>query len=176
MTNTNSANSNSIVTGGASEGVIKLRLDTNDIITKTELFLRGKKIVPYINEETQEQVLKVENIGSALMNEEGIQCVLLTLNQTVSSIGVQGNWKGQYFEQFIAEVDNNFSCDLWVNLHKWGVKLENYNVICNGMMNLLQEFASRIIDNKERESYGMSMKTSESVVQNNGRTNSLFGG
>jgi len=170
------ANSNTMVTGGSSEGVIKLRLDTNDIITKTELFLRGKKIVSYINEDTNEHVLKVENIGTALMNEEGIQCVLLTLNQTVSSIGVQGNWKPVYFEQFIAEVDSNFSCDLWVNLRKWSVKLENYNVICNSMMNLLQEFASRIVDNKERESYGLSMKTSESVVQNNGRTSSLFGG
>jgi len=171
-----SSNSNTMVNSSSSEGVIKLRLDTNDIITKTELFLRGKKIVPYINEETHEQVFRVEDIGTPLMNEEGIQCVLLTLNQTVSSIGVQGNWKPAYFEQFIAEVDSNFSCDLWVNLKKWSVRLENYNVICNSMMNLLQEFASRIVDNKERESYGLSMKTSESVVQNNGRTSSLFGG
>jgi len=170
------SNSNSVMNSGSSEGVIKLRLDTNDIITKTELFLRGKKIVPYINEDNGEQVLRVESIGTPLMNEEGIQCVLLTLNQTVSSLGVQGNWKSDYFEQFIAEVDTNFSCDLWVNLRKWSVKLENYNLICNSFMNLMQEFASRIIDNKERESYGLSMKTSESVVQNNGRTSSLFGG
>jgi len=176
MSDSQKSNANSMMSGGANEGVIKMRLDTSDIITRTELFFRGKKIVPYVNTETQQQELRVESIGVPLMNEEGIQCCLLLLNQTINSHGVQGNWKSEYFEQFVNEADNNMSCDLWVNLNKWGVKLENYNVICNGFMNLLQQFASRIIDNKERESYGLSMKTSESVVQNNSRASSLFGG
>lgn len=168
-------NSVSMMNGASSEGVIKLRLDTTDLITKMELFLKGKKYVTYVDD-NGEQYVNIEKVGEPLMNDTGIQAVLMTLNQTVSSQGVQGNWSIGYFERYVEEVDVNFSSDLMTNLNKWDIKLENYNVICNAFMNLVQQFTSRIIDNKERESYGLSMRTNESVVQSNSRTNSLFGG
>lgn len=153
-----------------------MRLDTSKILQDMELFLRGQRLVPTIDVQNQQTGLEVRSFGKPLMNEEGIQCVLMQLSQTVNSHGVQGNWSKDLYEQFIAEADFNFSKDLWVNLRKWAVDIENYNVISNAIMNLLQQFASRIIENKERESYGMSMKTSESVVQTPNRASSLFGG
>lgn len=158
---------------GTSEGVIKLRLDTAQIKTDMELFLRGKQMVPVYDHETGETNIQIKDIGKPLMNEEGIQCMLMTLTNTINAHGVQGNWKSDYFENFIAEVDENISVDVWVNMNKWEVALENYNVICNAFMNLLQQYASRIIDNKERESYGASMKTQESVLQS-GQRGGLF--
>lgn len=173
-TNTNSQQA-AILSSASSEGVIKLRLDTGRLLTELELFLKGQKIVPNINAQGQQELL-VQDSGERLVNDRGIQAILLTLSQTINSQGVQGNWKPEYFEQFVAEVDFNFSCDLWVNMRNWDVKLENYNVVCNAFMNLVQQFTSRIIDNKERESYGLSMKTSESVVQQQNSRAGLFGG
>jgi hypothetical protein len=163
----------SVMSYAGSEGVIKMRLDTSRHLIDMELFLKGLKLVPMINPETQQTELNTQQIGEPLMNDKGIQCFLMTLSQTVSSHGVQGNWKPAYFEQFICEADKNFSSDLWLNVNEWDVSLKNYNLICNAFMNLLQEFASRIIENKERESYGMSMRTNETVVQNQGRTGFL---
>jgi hypothetical protein len=145
------ASGSSVLSTPITEGVIKLRLDTQQIKTDMEMYLRGKQLVPFLNEETGETLLKVETIGEPLMNDKGIQCMLMLLSNTINAHGVQGNWKSDYFEQFIAEVDENISCDLWTNMMQWGVSIENFNVICNTFMNLVQQYASRIIDNKERD-------------------------
>ena len=152
-----------------SEGVIKIRLDTSRLINDMEMFLKGVKTSMFFNPETQQTQIVTTNVGIPLMNDYGIQCTLMTVNQVINSQGVQGNWTLDYFKQFVCETDITFSKNLWVNLKKWGVELTNYNVICDAFIGLVQEYSSRIIENKERESYGMSMKTTESVVQNQAR-------
>lgn len=174
--NGQSSNNLTYMNNPSSEGVIKLRLDTAKLLQDFEFFLTGKKLVPVFNPEKQVTEFYTEQRGKRLINDEGLMSVLMILNNTVNSQGVQGNWKAEYFEQSVQETDYNFSCDLWVNMRRWEVDIENYNIICNAFMNLYQQFASRIIDNKERESYGLSMRTSESVVQTPNRAVSLFGG
>jgi hypothetical protein len=160
----------------SSEGVIKIRLDTSSILRDMELFLKGLRLTPVYDPETQETRIITQDVGSPLANDKGIQSILMTLSQTINSHGVQGNWKSEYFEQFVCEVDKNFTCDLWVNLNRWGISLDDYNVICDAFMNLVQQFASRIIENKERESYGLSMRTNETVLQQPQNRSLLFGG
>jgi hypothetical protein len=172
-----SSSGQSVMSYAGGEGVIKIRLDTTRLVNDMELFLKGLKTSLLFNTETQQTEMITTKVGEPLMNDKGIQCVLMTVNQIVNSQGVQGNWSQDYFKQFVCEVDITFSKNLWVNLKKWDVSLSNYNVICDAFTGLVQEYASRIIDNRERESYGMSMKTTESVVQNQrGGIGGLFSG
>jgi hypothetical protein len=162
----------------AGESSIQIRLDTSGIRREFEFFLRGDAIVTEVNEEGQ-AVSVVKKIGTELMNDKGIQCCLMTLSQTINSQAVQGYWKAEYFEQFVHEVDVNFSSDLMLNLVEWNVSIKNYNVICNAFMNLIQQFQSRLIDNKERESYYTTFRSNENTViqpQANKSKFSIFGG
>ena len=48
------------------------------------------------------------------------------------------------------------------NLYNWGIEEDNYGQICNTIMNLMQPFVSRLINNKERDSYAQSIRVAES--------------
>lgn len=167
---------NAFYTAQSTPQVIQLRLDTTQLIRDYELFLRGEQLIAETDKNGQTAIKKIVT-GERLMNDKGVQCLLMTVSQTINSAGVQGNWKSEYFEQFINEADKNLSCDLMTNLHKWNVSLTDYNVICNSFINLLQQFASRLIENKERESYMSTLRSDERVIQQAPKgSNSLFGG
>jgi hypothetical protein len=145
-------------------GTIELRLDTEGLMRDLRLNLQGNDLVPEIDKDTGIMVLVVKPTTEPILNARGIHRVLMMIRLVTNSLGVQGNWKSEYFEQFICEFDCELSVNCWVNNDDWNLDMKEYNHLCDSIIGFCQQFHSRLIDNKERESYNM-MKTSENIVQ-----------
>ena len=151
-----------------------MRLDTKGIIEDLELFLRG--LVKHVkkDKETGEETLEFVPIAEPLANPKGIHCILATISTLFNSSNVQGNFKEDQYNGFIKEFHSEFAKDLMINLDNWGVSEDDYSFIVNRIIQTVIPFLTRLIDNKERESYESTIKTVENnTVQNNKR--GLFG-
>jgi len=139
---------------------LKIRLDTNPTITKVELFLRGYHSM--IEQDSMGRMREKRVIvGAPKANDVGIQSILTYLTGVFNTQGVQGNYTEERYENYIMEINIDFSTMLVNNCYKWGIAEDDLDVIIDFVMGLLQPFVSRMIDNKERESYEKSLITHE---------------
>jgi hypothetical protein len=66
-----------------------------------------------------------------------------------------------------------------INLYSWDVRTQDAESIIDFIMNLIEPFLSRLVDNKERESYASSLRVSESQnneAQRQSWLSGIFGG
>lgn len=149
---------------GLDTSAIKYRLDTDTMLQRIELYLRAAKIVG--NQVGDEYVEKMIIVGRPLANEEGVQGIMGYLQMTVGAHNVQGNLTWDRYDALIYEINLYLAENTMANLHSWGIRAEDYNVIVDTIMTTLQLFISRTVDNQERLSYGQSMMTKEMSVVN----------
>lgn len=166
---------------GLDTTMIKYRLDTTEVLRDIELYLRSAKLMlKKASDGTTYEVM--EPVGHPLANEEGVQAIIGYLRLQLSSHNVQGNYDRPQYDNFIYEVNRDLAENLMINMIDWGVTDKNYTHIITSMMHTLQMFISRLIDNKERESYGQSLQSRESFAPMSqkkgffGRIGSMFGG
>lgn len=154
---------------------IRLRLDPSDILRDFELFLRRAKIQTR-EDDRGNYIEEMVSIGQPLANEEGIAGIMGYLRFEVSPHNVQGNLTWDRYDKLIYEIHVDLAETLMAQLHKWDIRIEDYNFILDGIMHTLQTFLSRCVDNKERESYTESMKTEERSVLKPEKKDGWFGG
>ena len=143
-----------------SESVMKYRLDTRDVLFDIEMQLRGKQLVwVTLDGEVREEW---QSVGKKKMNDEGIQSIISYLRSVLGPHTVQGNFKEEGYDDLICEIDMYLTENVMVNLHNWGMSIEDYNYILDTVVTTLRLFLSRTIDNKERESYAATMRSVES--------------
>jgi hypothetical protein len=161
--------------GYTTAGVIQLRLDTAPMLDNIEAFLRGQRIRGYVQKDGA-IVPIFQSIGQPKMNDEGIQSIMSRLTTEFNPHTVQGNFDKDDFFNFIYELDRSISCMVMTNRLRWGIKIEEYDAICDGIVHPAQAFFSRLIDNKERESYSTTMRTMESnrLEKNGGGLLNIF--
>lgn len=152
--------------------ILKLRLDTEKLLENIELFLQGQKIVSVIDNGVPK--IEVVQYGTPMLNSEGVQAIMSYLSLIFAPHSVQGNFKDMDYRNFIKELDNNISCNIMENIEAWDVQISKYNHIIDGIMSAAEMFVSRLIDNKERDSYNATLRSVESTVQQQNR--GLFGG
>lgn len=152
------------VNRGLDPSAIKYRLDTDNVLQRIELYLRAAKMVSKQQGEdyTEEMVV----VGRPLANEEGVQSIMGYLQMTIGPHNVQGNMTWERYDSLIYEINIYMAENIMANLHTWGIRVEDYNVIIDTIMTTLQLFISRTVDNQERLSYGQSMMTKEMSVVN----------
>ena len=154
---------------------LKVRLsDIKEVHSKIHSFLSGKT-TNYVKNERGELVEKIVKFGDAKLNDVGIQSIMALITMAVNTQTVQGNMPSdkwgvsKMYNDFIYRFQINLGNLLTINMWDWDVKDEDYFFIIDGIMNLVELFVSRLIDNKERESYSTSLKSSESnAVRDNG--------
>jgi len=147
---------------------IQIRLNTKDLIDKIEVFLRGYKII-YSYDKNNKLISEKVITGVEKCNENGIQSLLNWLNGTINPQVVQGNFRldektgeSSAYNNYIQEYNLDLTTYIFENLYEWEIKEPDINGIINFIMLLVQPFMSRLIDNKERESYGESLRSIES--------------
>lgn len=153
--------------------ILKLRLDTEKLLETIELFLRGEKVVS--TTENNVPVVKVVEYGEPMLNAEGVQAIMSYLSLVFAPHSVQGNFSDMDYRNFIKELDDNLSCNVMENLDNWAVDICRYNHLLDGILATAQMFVSRLIGNKERESYNATLKSVENTVQQQ-KSKGLFGG
>jgi len=139
---------------------LKLRLESAQILEKLEIFLRGK--YPVTHEEKGKIVTEYVSIGSPQANELGVQMIMNKLQSIINPQVVQGNFDQAQYDQYIFEINVELIVMLTVNCYNWEIADENIQPICNFCMNFIIPYVSRLIDNKERESYNQTLVHRES--------------
>ena len=90
-----------------------------------------------------------------MVNDIGFQAIINKVSCLLNPQIVQGNWKEQdMYNKNIAELREDIATELMANLDTWGISENNYEYIVNTIMTTVKWFATRMFDNKERESYG----------------------
>ena len=154
---------------------LQVRLDTAKILEDLRTYLRGY-YVEHVQTSEGVQAQKIQ-VGNPKANELGVQSIMSYAGMLINGQTVQGNIDRDQYELFVKEVHLDLSEDLVINRYKWDVKEEDMFGIVNTLIGSLQLFATRPIQNKERESYQNWMRTVESThTKEKDSGFNLFGG
>ena len=150
--------------GDTNQNLIKIRLDTADLLMQIQNFLEGKRLM---YESTQDRGLIMRNIPSGVpkMNQLGIQSIMAYLTCVVSTASVQGNFSKDFFFVFIKKQHRILAFNLVNNSKKWAIEDNEIHLIVATLMGVIVPYMTRLIENKERESYVPTFNSKETIVQ-----------
>lgn len=137
---------------------LTIRLDTSKLLDDIELFLRGQRVVLQPEAKTGKIRAQKVNVGKHKANDLGVQSIMSFVTAIINPHAVQGNIDTEVYESYIYETHINLVTNIVVNCYKWGIEDEDIDPIVDFIMSIVQLFVSRAVDNKERESYGESIK------------------
>lgn len=135
------------------ESIIKLRLDTLQLLNQIECFLKGQKIVYEVDIQTQAQTEKIIQISLPLANEKGVHAIMSLVQASINSQTVQGNYDWEIWREEIAWCREQIATELFVNYDDWNISPQNIAIIANTVMNMIKPFTTRLVNNEERKSY-----------------------
>ena len=160
--------------------ILQIRLNSDTIIEKIEIFLKGSKVMMVQDNEgniSQEVVTS----GKPKMNDEGIRSILNWISGTVNSQVVQGNFPAdkhgfsQAYNDYVKEYQINLTCYIVLNAPDWEMNDLEIDGIIDFIMLLIIPFTSRLISNKERDSYSDTIKSIENTsLQSRGSGLNIF--
>jgi len=146
---------------------VEIRLNIQKLITSIEIFLRGGKTV-FVYDENKK--LQEEYIPSGIKkcNDLGVQTLLNWITGTVNAQVVQGNFiintktgKSDDYDNYIEEYNKELANLVILNIYDWDMNESDAEGVINFIMLLIIPFMTRLIDNKERESYYQTMRSVE---------------
>jgi len=148
--------------------VLKIRLDTSDILERLKAFLSGKIIMP-ISDEHGNTTLQEQPIGDPLCNDKGVQELVNIVQSIINPSVVQGNWDRLQYDNYLFRFQANLAYIIVCNYIDWEMAKKNRKTVSVNIMGLVEAYLSRLIDNKERDSYGQTMQTTENRRIDTGR-------
>lgn len=154
---------------------IRIRLDTQPLLDQVEVFLRGGRVITEQNQETGELNTRFLSTGVPKANDGGIQSILNWISATINPQTVQGNFFverktgiSRKYDDYIEEYHIELVTMIINNVYNWGINDDEIDGIVEFIMLLVIPFMSRLIANKERDSYTETMKSSETNVTGGG--------
>ena len=145
---------------------LQIRLNTDPIVKRFELDLRGLVEVVKINEDGEEYI-DYDSAGNSLANEIGIQLIMGHVNVLINHQVVQGrldqkNGQDEYGE-FLCRTRKAIAKDLMTNLNELGIRENNFSGIMAKIMRLAELFVSRTIDGNESTNMSETIRTVENT-------------
>lgn len=172
MTNTQQAYFNQ-------ESFMGIRLNTERVINKIELFLSSKRQAFRKNEKTGAYEEYAVTFGKPLANDEGINSILKLVEMTINEHTVQGNFTTQQYEDYLFYCRIEITKAIVTNGQDWEIVGSKLNMIIDNIMRFIEPVMTRLIDNKERDSYTRGIVQSKEVVvhePNKGAVRKFTGG
>jgi len=139
---------------------LHVRLNTQQLIDSCKQFLSGTMLV--IEKEGNKIITKEIPVGRPKMNTEGVAAVVNRINLILSNAVVQGNYDYDRYKHEIYTIRISLANELMTNLYNWGIDIKEFSGIVDSLMTPIKAYLSRLIDNKERESYDTTLKVLES--------------
>lgn len=138
--------------GYTGESILKIRLDTQQLLQQIEYFLKGKAVRIKINEQglAEEEIIEV---GEPLANDKGVHAILSYASATINSQTVQGNYEWEQWREEVSWIREQLATDVFVNYDIWEIDPQNISIVCNTVMNMIKPFLTRLVNNEERKSY-----------------------
>lgn len=161
--------------GYTGESILKIRLDTQQILQHIESFLKGQATKLIINE----QGIPVEEtvqISEPLANTQGVHAILSFCSATINSQTVQGNYEWEHWREEVSWMRSQLATNVFVNYDIWKIDPQNISLICDVVMNIIKPFLTRLINNEERKSYSNYSESRQMATpQKRGFLSSVFG-
>lgn len=156
-----------------STGILAIRLDTQVVIDRVKIFLTGQ-IQSVVMDENGNPYFQTEKITQAKANPEGVHSILNMVENVVNTAVVQGNFDDHLFDTYIDFVHDSLLTNIMANLYIWGINENDYEPICDNIMAIITPYMTRLLHNKERESYNQTLRVLENQsVKQSG--NKIFG-
>lgn len=178
MAGNDSENTNEYITstqGYNTASVLQIRLNTDPVVRKIQLFLTGEEEIELVDSRTGEVKVQTRKVGHSYANSTGIQGILNIILLNINPQTVQGNLKEEWYNNHVAQVRFSLMRDMAYNFDKWEIQEEYYEFLCDHIMELIEIYLTRPIENKERESYStLQHRDVQTVVK--GNNGGLFGG
>jgi len=160
--------------GYTTAGVIQIRLDTGPLLDQLEAYLRGTRLTGYKETGDGAMIPIYQKIGKEKMNDNGVQSVMSWLTPIISPHTVQGNYPTvDDLQEYLCRVEQDIYCYLMINLEEFEISLYEIDGVTDMIMNTVEPFLTRTIQNKERESYAATATHSERIQQSS--SGGLFG-
>jgi len=140
------------------------RINADPIINKIENFLKGNRV--YVVRENGKYLEKTIELGNALANANGINQIMNKVHTMINPQIVQGNIKVDFYYTIVGDMREDFAFEMLENCDDWGIADEKLDYITNTILNFFEIYLTRLIDNKERDSYADSI-TSKEVIDGN---------
>lgn len=156
--------------GYTNAGVLQIRLNTQQLLMQIERYISGVER-QIIYDETKGEYVTVETKKSnARLNTEGTNNIMGWLEGAINPHTVQGNFDETQFYEYKADFRADLAEMLYLNAEAWNLSKNDYNSVINFIMKLVEPFFTRLIDNKERDSYSNTIqhKESNTVAQGGG--------
>lgn len=153
---------------------LQIRLDTTKILEDIELYLRGERSILQRNEKSGKIKATKVKTGEKKTNDLGVQSIMSFVTAIINPQAVQGNIDEELYENFIYETHINLTTNIVVNCYNWKISDEDIDPIVDFIMSIVQLFVSRTINNKERDSYGESMRYIDSSSQKESKQGLFF--
>lgn len=149
--------------GFQAAGVMQIRLDVKPIVDDFESYLRG-----FVEVTTQDSkgMIKTQRVvrGSAIVNDYGYQALMQYVNMMINTQSVQGNFTDiEQYGEYLCRARKDLATFLMINRRRFGLNTNDYPGLMAAVMRLTEIFMTRQIGNKERDSYGATMRTVESL-------------
>ena len=141
---------------------LQMRLETNENLEKIEVFLSGQKIYTFQDEETGDIKIKKKQIGRRLMNDEGVSHIVNYVSSVINPQVVQGNYSEEWYRQQLELTHKRLAFMITVNRPYWDLDPNARYSVIGFIMEFVKPYLSRLIDNKERESYAATIRSVES--------------
>jgi hypothetical protein len=138
---------------------IQIRLDTKEILEAIRTYLSGKQP----NTVAKDGVVQYASIsvGHPLMNEVGVAHYVNYVSSVINPAVVQGNYTDDWYRMNLELTHKRLAKIIVVNTRSWNIQRQDRTAIIGFTMEIIKGFMSRLLDNKERESYGLTMRSLE---------------
>ena len=159
-------------TNYATLSALQLRLNTQPLLDQLEMFLKGERTV-YSEVGGKINSEKITT-GKEKVNDKGVQSIMAYVSSIINPSVVQGNFDAEQYENYIYNCRLELTEDVVINRGIYNIDGDDLNLIINFCMKLIEPFISRLIDNKERDSYEATLRTVENSRLETGKKFGLF--
>lgn len=152
--------------------IVKYRLDTGEIIERIKEFLKGEVTITTIGEDGNTKFTTLRS-GEKLCNDKGIQGILSWVSFVINPQVVQGNYKEEWYVEYIAHQRDDFADLLIIKMRDWEIDESDLHSIATQTMALIEPYMSRLIGDGERKSY-IGFESKEVQTRQSGGLSSII--
>ena len=145
-----------------SASALQIRLNTDPVVRQIESYLRGR-MEQVVQDDKGVISTKTTYLGKPLVSNEGLQWLMSFVETLFNVQVVQGNFEDyDQYARFLERTRKDLAEHLMINLFSYEISEEKYGGIISNLMRFIEAFMSRLISNKERDSYANTIRSIES--------------
>jgi hypothetical protein len=144
------------------QSALEMRLDTKELLAAIQKFLTGEMAYTVQDKDTGEIKITTVKTGEPLANQIGINHIINLVSSIINPATVQGNYTDDWWRECLVRLRGQLAAIIVCNTVKWEIEpTARKSIMVFIMDGLVVPFTSRLIDNKERESYANTIRSVE---------------